>query len=126
MRTTYCTLHGPGHSPQYIQARQITDFLRHYPERCHRVTVTDLGAGWFSMDIDGDTRLGWNHDHDLVTAIARDSVLREVIYTPDFEALVRRVGQAGTILIPAWGEARRCVPLGGRRVVVDGPTDDAA
>lgn len=125
MRSTHCTLHTPGHSVHYIQNRQITDFALHYPERCHTVTVTDLGAGWFETEIDGDTRLGWNHDHDLVTEISRDSVLGEVIYVPDFSALVRWVdgngvgrpaaaagatgpGSSGTVLIPAWGKAGSC------------------
>ncbi|MGP5082127.1 hypothetical protein ACTXJ8_10055 [Corynebacterium variabile] len=118
MRTTHCTLHTPGHSVHYIQGRQITDFARHYPERCHTVTVTDLGAGWFETEIGGETRLGWNHDHDLVTEIARDSVLGEVVHVPDFGALVRWVGAgrsvgpvagSGTVIIPAWGRAGSCV-----------------
>ena len=113
MRSTHCTLHTPGHSVHYIQTRQLTDFARHYPERCHAVTVTDLGAGWFETKIDGETRLGWNHDHDLVTEIARDSVLGEVVHVPDFAALVRWVdgnsnGSAGTVLLPAWGKTGSC------------------
>lgn len=118
MRTTHCTLHTPGHSVHYIQGRQITDFALHYPDRCQAVTVSDLGAGWFEADIDGETRLGWNHDHDLVTEVARDSVLGEVQYIPDFEALIRWVGSfragarlpgSGTVLLPVWGEVRPCV-----------------
>lgn len=111
MRTTHCTLHTPGHSVHYIQGRRITDFAFHYPDRCHAVTVTDLGAGWFETTIDGEARLGWSHDHDLVTVIARDSVLEEVVHVPDFDALVRRVGgrTSGTVLIPAWGRAGSCV-----------------
>ncbi|WP_291476239.1 hypothetical protein [Corynebacterium sp.] len=121
MRTTHCTLHTPGHSVHYIQGRRITDFARHYPERCHTVTVTDLGAGWFETEIDGESgtvRLGWNHDHDLVTEIARDSVLGEVVHVPDFGALVRWVGRnravgpvegSGTVLLPTWGKAGSCV-----------------
>lgn len=123
MRTTHCTLHIPGHSVHYIQGRQITDFALHYPDRCRPVTLTDLGAGWFETEIDGETRLGWNHDHDLVTEVARDSVLVEVSYVPDFEALVRWVGGSravgplpgsGTVLLPSWSEARPCVPVDGR------------
>lgn len=120
MRTTHCTLHTPGHSVHYIQGRRITDFARLYPDRCHTVTVTDLGAGWFETEIDGQIRLGWNHDHDLVTEIARDSVLGEVVHVPDFGALVRWVGAdrvagavtgSGTVIIPAWGEARTCASV---------------
>ncbi|MGO1865574.1 MAG: hypothetical protein ACTH0G_07585 [Corynebacterium variabile] len=122
MRSTHCTLHTPGHSVHYIQGRQITDFARHYPGRCDAVTVTDLGAGWFETKIDGETRLGWNHDHDLVTDVARDSVLGEVVHVPDFDALVRWVsgsgtvgnsGTSGTVLIPAWSDVRPCVAVDG-------------
>lgn len=132
MRSTHCALHTPGHSVHYIQGRQITDFALHYPDRCHAVTVTDLGAGWFGAEIDGVTRLGWNHDHDLVTAVARDSVLGEVVHVPDFGALVRWVdggrhagtagtagpvtgplNPAGTVLLPAWGDVRPCVTADG-------------
>ena len=126
MRSTHCTLHTPGHSVHYIQNRQITDFARHYPERCHAVTVTDLGAGWFETKIDGETRLGWNHDHDLVTEIARDSVLGEVVHVPDFAALVRWVdgnsnGRRRHRPAPRLGQDRllrrrpRRVPSGGAR-----------
>ncbi|MDN6439090.1 MAG: hypothetical protein L0K27_06430 [Corynebacterium nuruki] len=123
MRSTHCTLHIPGHSAHYLQARQITDFARNFPDRCRPAVLTDLGAGWFTAGIadvgdgatgdDSSTRTGWNHDPDLVTDIARDSVLGEVWYVPDFAALVRwtAAGQrAGTVLVPAWDEPAACLP----------------
>lgn len=124
MRTTHCTLHTPGHSVHYIQTRQITDFARHYPDRCRSVAVADLGAGWFETVIDGETRRGWHHDHDLVTDVARDSVLGEVWYVPDFGALVRWTGaaqDAATVLVPAWdGDGRTACLSAGHPVVVGG------
>ncbi|AWT26997.1 MULTISPECIES: hypothetical protein [Corynebacterium] len=126
MRTTHCTLHTPGHSVHYLQSRRITDFARRFPDRCVPVTVRDLGAGWFEMPAEGGTRLSWNHDPDLVTDVARDSVYGEVVHVPDFEALVRWVGGnraagpvegSGTVLIPAWGGARPCLTVDGYRGV---------
>ena len=112
MRTTHCTLHTPGHSVHYLQNRQVLGFARHYPGRLVDVHLTDIGAGWFDLRIGEYNRLGWYHDHDLVTDIARDSVLGDVQYIPDFHALVRWVGEgAGTVLFPSWGEARRCVEV---------------
>jgi hypothetical protein len=111
MRSTHCTLYIPGHATHYIKNRQVMDFVRRYPERLVTVALTDLGAGRFSTepadaDVAHPSRLGWNHDPDLVTEIARDSVLGEVQYIPDFEALVRWIGEpgggSGTIVEPAW------------------------
>jgi hypothetical protein len=64
MRSTHCTLHIPGHSAHYLQARQITDFARNFPDRCRPAVLTDLGAGWFTAGIaeaggDISTRTGW-------------------------------------------------------------------
>jgi hypothetical protein len=123
MRSTHCTLHLPGHSAHYLQTRQITDFARNFPDRCHPVTVTDLGAGWFTAaGDDGHTGTGWNHDPDLVTDIARDSVLGEVWYVPDFAALVRWTRtdrDAATVVVPAWTEPAACLPAQ-RPVMVGG------
>lgn len=124
MRTTHCTLHIPGHSVHYIQGRQIIDFALRHPEQFQPVSLTDLGAGWFETEIDGETRLGWNHDHDLVTAVARDSVLAGVSYVPTFGALVRWTGSArsighsgsGTVVTPSWSGARPCAPVDGVRI----------
>lgn len=116
MRAIRCPLYLPGHSVHFLQARQIAEFSRHFPERSRKVILTDLGAGWFEVDLEGEVRRGWDHDQDLVTDIARDSVLEEVRYIPDFHALIRRVGDvegAGTVLIPAWGAPRSCVTVEG-------------
>ena len=128
MRTTHCNLYLPGHTVHYIQGRKVGEYTFDHPDECEPVTVTDLGAGWFETTIDGEVRLGWNHDPDRVTMFARDSVLGEVRYVPFSGALamgsVRDNGPlVGPLLYPAWGCSSNEFENGGFRscVLADGP-----
>lgn len=129
MRTTYCNLYLPGHTVHYIQGRKLGEYQIEHPEQCRPVKVTDLGAGWLETEVDGETRLGWNHDPDRVTMFARDSVLGEVVHVPFSEALASVQyhsdgARAGSFLLyPAWGSAgheleggqfRKCVHADGK------------
>ncbi|MGV0869115.1 hypothetical protein [Corynebacterium kalidii] len=108
MRTTRCNLYLPGHTVHYIQGRKLGEFQIEFPERCRKVTLNDLGAGWFEAVLDGETYLGWNHDPDRVTMLARHSVFGEVVYIPFSKSLAgvrrddygRRTGSY--VLYPAW------------------------
>lgn len=128
MRTTHCSLYLPGHTVHYIQGRKVAEFRYEHPDECEPVTVNDLGAGWLEATVDGDTRLGWNHDPDRVTMFGRDSVLGEVLYVPFSGALVSvRSGDGERtgvpVLYPAWGASSGEFDGGGFRSCrpADGP-----
>jgi hypothetical protein len=87
-----------------------------------RITLNDLGAGWFEAVLDGETYLGWNHDPDRVTMLARHSVFGEVVYIPFSKSLAgvrrddygRRTGSY--VLYPAWcGDGEDAERTGFRR-----------
>lgn len=103
-----CRSYGPGHTVHHIQAKKVSQFLDHYPERCTTVHLTEDDDGWFTMGRDGETARGWNHDADQVRMFVLDSLLGTVQFVPFSCALVSarydrdgtRTGQA--VLYPAW------------------------
>lgn len=124
MRYPQCHLCHPGHQVCHSRAREVAAALHSpqgYPGPVAPVELTDLGGGWFEAGIDGEARLGWNHNLDDVAAFARDSVLGEVLFLPEFSALVCVRGQFDTtasqcrLLYPAWGGRHGCVAGGTTR-----------
>lgn len=120
MRHPQCRLFHPGHQVHHIQARKVAEVLHPASGELERFTaaeLTDLGGGWFEADVGGETWLGWNHSLDDVAAFSRDSILGEVLFVPEYSALVCVRGQFDSVasqrrlLYPAWGRRQDCIPV---------------
>ncbi|MGO1950271.1 MAG: hypothetical protein ACTH1D_11605 [Mycobacteriaceae bacterium] len=73
----------------------------------------DLGDCWFEVVFAGERRLGWNHDADRVSRIARCAV---VLYDPEKDLLggfgqhAYKGSAYGTVMLirPSWDGKQPC------------------